>query len=952
MNALDFIFQGKCFTASKGDSVAAALLNAGEYVLGERINGEQRGAFCGMGVCNECLVTINGQRGFRACMQIIKPGDVIEKESDRRHAILNQKINTPKRLNEHAEILIVGAGPAGLTAAIKAKAAGVDVVVLDDREEPGGQYYKPRSIGFRGFHGLDRQHREGNRLREKAQKIGVRIYSGQTVWYARKEKDTFEIRSVSENRQFYIKALSVILCTGAFEVPKIIPGWTLPGVVTIGAAQTMVRRYGVIPSGKVLIAGNGPLGLQLAHEILRLGPHNITLAEKAAVNVNFQLLKAAFYSPRLMVDGAIYRWNTFKSKTSVLYNWEIEAILGTRRVESALLSNLKTKEKRKIPCEFIAAGEGFSPQTELSRLLGVPVKIDPTTKQITPIRNSDCSTIIPNLWIAGDAGGIGGAVLAGAQGEIAALGAIYSLSSKKIPRKINAVQKKVKRATGFQNALWSIYSAQSEVKFKDNLILCRCEQISNTKIEEVVSGGISGLAAIKRITRLGMGRCQGRYCIPEAIKLLETKGISIKDDGLFAPQVPARPVNASSIWLEKPEWKGHKKADLPSRPQRLSSEPLSHSKADLVVIGGGVTGVATSYFAAKEGATVICLEKGQVNSEASGGNAGSLHAQLLSWDFGTKAVGDGELQLRTLPLQQESVELWKSLQTKFHADFEIELTGGLMVAETEQQVRFLEEKVKAESRVGVATKLINKDDILKIIPGISSTVLAGSWCAEEGKINPLVSTPILANEAIKQGAIIEELTEVTGLKQDDIGYEIKTNRGIISTKKLLICAGGWTSELFKMLGINIPINGAPLQMIVTTPAPKIVNCLMYHAGRHLTMKQSNTGSIIIGGAWPASVSSEGRSIVLPDSIEGNLWAAGQTIPSIADVQILRSWGAMNIDIDGAPLIGKIPGFDGLLVAATANGYTLGPVMGKEAARIALNGNVRQDLNMFSISRFN
>ena len=118
------------------------------------------------------------------------------------------------------------------------------------------------------------------------------------------------------------------------------------------------------------------------------------------------------------------------------------------------------------------------------------------------------------------------------------------------------------------------------------------------------------------------------------------------------------------------------------------------------------------------------------------------------------------------------------------------------------------------------------------------------------------------------------------------------------------------------------------------------------------MKQSNTGSIIIGGAWPASVSSEGRSIVLPDSIEGNLWAAGQTIPSIADVQILRSWGAMNIDIDGAPLIGKIPGFDGLLVAATANGYTLGPVMGKEAARIALNGNVRQDLNMFSISRFN
>jgi glycine/D-amino acid oxidase-like deaminating enzyme len=141
-------------------------------------------------------------------------------------------------------------------------------------------------------------------------------------------------------------------------------------------------------------------------------------------------------------------------------------------------------------------------------------------------------------------------------------------------------------------------------------------------------------------------------------------------------------------------------------------------------------------------------------------------------------------------------------------------------------------------------------------------------------------------------------------------------------------------------------------MIVTSPAPKIVNCLMYHAGRHLTLKQVKTGSIIIGGAWPANVSAEGRSEVLPESIEGNLWAAGQTIPSIGDVPVLRTWGAMNIDIDGAPVIGEIPGFDGLTVAATANGYTLGPLMGREAANSALKGRLRQDLQMFTVERFN
>ena len=141
-------------------------------------------------------------------------------------------------------------------------------------------------------------------------------------------------------------------------------------------------------------------------------------------------------------------------------------------------------------------------------------------------------------------------------------------------------------------------------------------------------------------------------------------------------------------------------------------------------------------------------------------------------------------------------------------------------------------------------------------------------------------------------------------------------------------------------------------MIVTTPVPKLLNCLIYHAGSHLTLKQSNSGSIIIGGAWPASLSREGYSITLPDSIEGNLWVAGKTIPRIGDIDILRSWGAMNIDIDGAPLLGQIPGFEGLMIAATANGYTLGPIMGKEVAKIAVSGKTRKDLDLFSIKRFN
>jgi glycine/D-amino acid oxidase-like deaminating enzyme len=114
--------------------------------------------------------------------------------------------------------------------------------------------------------------------------------------------------------------------------------------------------------------------------------------------------------------------------------------------------------------------------------------------------------------------------------------------------------------------------------------------------------------------------------------------------------------------VEKPEWGGHRESIPAVRPGRQMEHPLAVNSADLVVIGGGVTGISAALYAARAGASVVCLDRGRVNGEASGGNAGSLHLQLLSWDFGGKAVGDGSLQLRTLPLQQESIALGQTLR--------------------------------------------------------------------------------------------------------------------------------------------------------------------------------------------------------------------------------------------------------------------------------------------------
>jgi glycine/D-amino acid oxidase-like deaminating enzyme len=245
-------------------------------------------------------------------------------------------------------------------------------------------------------------------------------------------------------------------------------------------------------------------------------------------------------------------------------------------------------------------------------------------------------------------------------------------------------------------------------------------------------------------------------------------------------------------------------------------------------------------------------------------------------------------------------------------------------------------KVAAKTRVGIRTEVIDAARVRTIIPMISDAIIAAAWCPAKDKINPLEATPCLAQAARVAGVVIEEFAPVTGITREGMGYLVETPRGRIA-------ASGWSFQVAQSLGIHLPIRGAPLQMVVTAPAPPLVPCLLAHADRHLTMKRTASGSVIIGGAWPAITGPVGQSEILNDSLEGNLWVAAHTVPQVASLHVIRSWAAMNIDMDGAPLIGPVPGFDGVTVVATANGYTLGPLMGREAAAAALSGRLRHFL---------
>ncbi|MGP6089725.1 FAD-dependent oxidoreductase [Antarctobacter jejuensis] len=938
-----FSWNGAPMQARPGDSIAAALTAAGVRRLGSGGAGQDRAMFCGIGVCQDCAVQVDGQVGQLACMTKVAEGMSVCAQEDlaTTPSTWAGEASPPEELQ--ADTVVIGAGPAGLSAALILARAGAQVIVLDERDAAGGQFYKPRTKGFRGTGAKDPQHRAGDDLRRAVAEAGIVVKQGQTVWHARADGG-FALRSHGSSGGLAIAACSVLLATGGYELPPVVPGWTRSNVLSIGGAQTLVRRYGVVPPGPVLIAGHGPLGWQLADEILSLGGTVAALAERGRLRAPGALLRAAALSPALIREGLLQRRRLALAGVPVLTGWELAEVTDA----GATLRKTGGTDRRFVEAQTICIGSGFAPQMELARLMGAALTPDALSGLPVPLVDDSGATSVPGLWIAGDAGGMGGAPAAEAQGALAgsAIAAQLGLTAPPVSNR------PLRRARRFQAALWSLFHAPPPPPPDDDATVCRCEAVDAGRIRQAIRDGARDPGALKRATRMGMGRCQGRYCLPVALRMLSEAGQPPEPERLFAPQLPAKPVPVSALGIEKPEWGGHRESAPAARPGTPPTDPLTQARADLVVIGGGITGISAALYAARAGARVSVLERGWLNAEASGGNAGSLHLQLLSWDFGQKAVGGGDLQLRTLPLQQESIALWRDLERTLNADFEMATTGGLMVAETEAQIPFLEQKARSEARVGITTEVIGPDRLRQIAPSISDRMIAAAWCPGEGKINPLAASLALIAEARRMGVHFEEQAPVSAIARDGDDYAMQTARGTVTAPRVLVAAGGWSAQLGAMLGATIPAKGAPLQMVVTERTAPVLPCLVAHADRHLTMKQTQAGTVLIGGAWTAETGPGGQSRVLPDSLEGNLWAAARTVPAVGGLRVLRSWAAMNIDIDGAPLIGPLPGHPRVTVAATANGYTLGPLMGREAAQAALNGQLRQDLTAFSFDRFN
>ncbi|WP_341895770.1 FAD-dependent oxidoreductase [Ferrovibrio terrae] len=965
---VEIVYDGQRLTALAGETVAAALASHGIIQFRHTRDGGRRGLYCGMGACFDCLVTVDGKASQRACLTKVAANQEIRSVMPAGTAAdpllpLTPPVTGTAPVEQATDLLVIGAGPAGLAAAIAAAQRGAAVTVLDERPQSGGQFYKPLAPSHQAQHPIDRQFRDGLALRDAAIRAGVAIQQEATVWGAHAAD---EVVAIVEGLETVYRPRQLVIAPGAYERPVPFAGWTLPGVMTTGAAQTLARAYRVSPGQHVVIAGNGPLNLQLACELVAAGVDVVAVLESAPKPAPHQwraMLTALRTAPDLIADGLRYLNRLRRAGVPVLWSHAILAAEGDGRVAQVRYApmapdgRLQTEAAVSVAADALCLGYGFVPSTEIARALGCAHHlVDRHLGYLATDTAADGSTDLPGIFVIGDGADLGGARVALARGTLAGHAAAARLG---LPAgnatEIADAKARLQRAEHFQSALWSLYQAPP-VRFDqvpDAAMLCRCEEISVGRVRAEIAAGHDSLAALKRNTRLGMGRCQGRYCAASAALLLEqSTGRPRAVEQYLAPRLPAKPVPAGALAFEKPEWGGHQRAITPNLARPVETIRLPDQEAAILVIGGGVVGACLAYYLSQAGQDVLVVERDDTNLQASGANAGSLHVQLLSFDFGAKAEAGGGPAAATLPLGPRSVALWQQLQADCGEDFEVRITGGLMVADSDAGMDFLRAKAALERRYGIENEVIGGNELRRIAPALSDKLIGAEYAPQEGKINPLRATYAVLEKARAQGARFLRGANVTAIGRENGHWIVETSRGRIRAGRIVNASGPWSRETGKLVGIDIPVHSAPLQMIVTEPAPPLVGHLVAHADRHLSLKQVASGGLVIGGAWTAAFAAERRfNTVTRHSIEGNLWVANHVLPQMAGLHVVRAWAAMNINIDGAPIIGPVPGLPGFFNCVTSNGYTLAPVVARITADLLLQGRSDIDPTPYLIDRF-
>jgi NADPH-dependent 2,4-dienoyl-CoA reductase/sulfur reductase-like enzyme len=458
------------------------------------------------------------------------------------------------------DLVIVGGGPAGLAAASEAASHGLTVAVIDERVTFGGQIYKQMGIGFsvKNDSALTAEQKRGTQLIHSVENPLISPMLSTTVLSI--EGSTLMIvENGSSAKKIEFKRL--LLSPGAYDRPVAFPGWTLPGVITAGGAQTLVKTQRVSPGDRILFAGSGPLALAFPAQIKDYGA-NVVLALESGRGPRISdlpsLIVAIPGNIHLLRDAVKYRWGLLKTRVPMRYQRMIVEVGGRNKVEYAVHSKVDRNwrpiagTEERVEVDAVCVGYGFLPSTELLRLLGCSFTYKENLGGFCVDVDEWGQTSVENVFAAGDGAGVEGVYVATYRAKVAAIKVAEELGKITTPEAEQLAAKSRKGIASkrkFQKFLFRMYSVGEGIYelCDSNTTICRCESVKKEKIDEAINT-TSDVSVVKALTRAGMGLCQGRNCQRQIAALISKRhNMEIADVPVATPRFPVKPVSLGSI---------------------------------------------------------------------------------------------------------------------------------------------------------------------------------------------------------------------------------------------------------------------------------------------------------------------------------------------------------------------------------------------------------------------
>ncbi|WP_426139480.1 NAD(P)/FAD-dependent oxidoreductase [Pseudomonas sp. DWP3-1-2] len=455
---------------------------------------------------------------------------------------------------ESVDVVVIGAGAAGMSGAVALSGMGLDVVLLDEQGSPGGQIYRGITLAplsRRDLLGPD--YAQGNELAQRLASSTVRYEKGASVWQVTRDHQVSYLR---DGRLHTLSAKAVLLATGAMERPFPIPGWTLPGVMSAGAAQILLKGSGLAPTEGVVLAGCGPLLYLLGWQYLRAG-----VPIKALVDTT---RAEDYWRARRHLFAALRAWPYLRKGLELMRSLRSAGIahytgaehLSVEGEEAATaLTFTASGKKQRVATRCVLLHQGVVPNIQFSQSLRARHEWDIDQLCFSPVVDPWGELDVPGVYVAGDGAGIGGAQAAAVQGQLTALGIasqLGTISPAQRDQRAEPLRATLESNLRIRPFLDSLYQPKEENRIPaDDVMVCRCEEVTAGDLRGFVALGCVGPNQAKSFGRCGMGPCQGRMCGLTVTEIIaKSRGVSAAEVGYYRIRPPIKPITLGELASE------------------------------------------------------------------------------------------------------------------------------------------------------------------------------------------------------------------------------------------------------------------------------------------------------------------------------------------------------------------------------------------------------------------